>query len=214
MALICIWERPHWSKLADRIISMPLSNVVGTTIVGTCRLETAADQCNSSFLYPNSLGIRRELFGISCVCTTIQCPLFWTSLSLLQVSVCSSKRSDLTSFSMRGKGRLTCQSIHLGSLHNVVSLLAVVVLQTSSLHNVVSSLTVVLSSLLVARPLFLCTMSLFFALCRRADNLLRSSAVGPCLLCTMSFFLHSMSLFLCSMSPAGGSLHFLVLSLH
>jgi len=42
---------------------MPLSNVVGTTIIGTCQLETAADQCNLLCLYPNSLGIRRELFG-------------------------------------------------------------------------------------------------------------------------------------------------------
>jgi len=70
-----------------------------------------------------------------------------------------------------------------------------------------SSNVVILSLLLVAQLLFLRTMSLFFALRHWADNLLCSSAVGPCLLCTMSFFLRTMSL-------AGGSSHFLVVSSH
>jgi len=112
---------------------MPLPNVVGTTIVGTCQLVTAADQYDLSRLYPNSMGICRELFGISCVCTTIRCPLFIFFLIFAPGGhIFVKRRSNLTSSLMRGKRGSTCQSMCLGSSHNVISLLAVLVLRMLS----------------------------------------------------------------------------------
>ncbi len=190
MALICLSERLHWSRLADRIISMPLPNIVGTTIVGTCKLVTAADQNDLSCLYPNSMGICREIFGISHVCTTIWCPLFIIFLVFTpgeHIFVKKGLTWLLFWWEERGD-QLVSQYVWVLCTMSFLPLL------------LLFFECCCLSSLLVARPLFLCTMLLFFTLCCWADNLLHSSAVGPCLLCTMSFFLCSMLLFLCSVA--------------
>jgi len=120
------------------------------------------------------------------------------------------KRSNLTSSLMRGKGRSTHQLVCLGSLHNVVSSLAVIVLRTllfvfalcclaaASSHFVIVLCSFVIRLIILVAcqwlaPILFTQCHSFFALCHSFFALCHQLVV----LCTFLLFLYTKSLAVC-----------------